>query len=109
MTIAWIFFRAENLPDAWYIISHIFTGWADSSSFMNIKAIAAETVFNKANMFLAISYMIFLLAVEYVGRHFPDLANKAGFYQRWLVYYLLIGSIIFLGVWGQQQFIYFQF
>ncbi len=109
VTIAWIFFRAENLPDAWYMISHIFTGWADSMSFINIRAIAKATVFSKADMFFAISYIIFLLAVEYVGRHFPDLANKAGFYQRWLVYYLLIGSIIFLGVWGQQQFIYFQF
>lgn len=109
VTLAWIFFRAENLQDAWYIICHIFTGWTDSMSFLDIKAIARATIFKKFDMVLAISYIIFLLAVEYVARHFPDLERKANFYQRWLAYYFLIGGLVFLGVWGQQQFIYFQF
>ena len=27
VNFAWIFFRANSLADAWYIITHIFSGW----------------------------------------------------------------------------------
>ena len=109
MTIAWVFFRARTLQDAVYIIEHFFTGWSQSPGLLALKAIGSYVSFNSTDIIFCLSYICLLLLTEFVQRRFNHLMIPSTSYWRWPVYYIMIAGILFLGVWGQQQFIYFQF
>lgn len=106
--IAWVFFRAQTVADAVYIIGHFFSNLLPSLS----------TVFNtnmgsdKYNLVVAILALIVLFGVEFFqrGRSIRPLLMRQPAYVQALVYYALILGIIGLGVFeNNQQFIYFQF
>lgn len=109
VTIAWVFFRARTLQDAVYIIEHFFTGWSQSPGLLALKAIGSYVSFNSTDIIFCLSYICLLLLTEFVQRRFNHLMIPSTSYWRWPVYYIMIAGILFLGVWGQQQFIYFQF
>ena len=98
---AWIFFRAENLSDA----------------FIYIKRIITTPFFSNLNLNDSIfSYLIILsifLIIEWIGRtknHPLEWTNnRIPSYLRWVIYYSLIFAIITFGAFKQSQFIYFQF
>jgi D-alanyl-lipoteichoic acid acyltransferase DltB (MBOAT superfamily) len=107
---AWIFFRASNLSDAWFIVRKI--GAMDSLS------VAKRDVFGSPNAYLGLtpwdfaftSGLIFvLLAADLFQKNIraADRKNKSSF--RYATYFLLVFSIIFLGVYKHNRFIYFQF
>lgn len=99
---AWIFFRANTLSDAWYIITHLFSGFGSLS-----KASYQGKGFLLS--FFVISFMEF---VHLVQRHsgIRHMLSEKSWWIRWLIYFLIVLGIIYLGKFGQEQpFIYFQF
>jgi alginate O-acetyltransferase complex protein AlgI len=114
--LAWVFFRANSISDAWYITTHMFTGFVDSARGIIYNTNGAwikYLLFKQAPNVVALSllFVSFLIFFEYVQEegkvkyrvsNWPTIA-------RWSVYYVLIIIIITLGVYKSNEFIYFQF
>jgi D-alanyl-lipoteichoic acid acyltransferase DltB (MBOAT superfamily) len=113
ITFSWIFFRANTLHDALYIIGHIPTDavkWLQPAYILQglqSAGIKSQDIFT-----IGFSFAI-LFSVE-IFRNI----NKTDFNQwiasqsvglRWSYYYIILFSIILFGVFDKQQFIYFQF
>jgi D-alanyl-lipoteichoic acid acyltransferase DltB (MBOAT superfamily) len=101
--LAWIFFRAENLPHAFSYLGDIFT----RELFM--LPLHPEG-FNQFKYALALIYILILVVVEWVNRKHEHALTmeRSGTVVRWSVYTLLILTIVvFRG--ASQEFIYFQF
>ncbi|MFA5033434.1 MAG: MBOAT family O-acyltransferase [bacterium] len=99
VSFAWIFFRADNIADAIYIIKHLFSFNGLDLSAMN----------GKKEAILAIVFMESVYFIQ--GRYgsIRHILSEKPLWIRWTIYYMLILSIIFLGVFNRSQFIYFKF
>ncbi len=100
--IAWVFFRANNMNDAGFILSNMFKGW-DKMPYLGISAF--ETVLG-----LALIMLLYLIQVlQYRGMFSIYMSpSRVPVSLRWLGYASLIILIALLGV-SSKQFIYFQF
>ena len=112
VTFAWIFFRADNVSSAFYIIKSIFSGIPD----LIHKIRTHQSVFQfmglvPGELILAVGSIFFLELVHYYQDkwHLTNLLARQPFYLRWTVYYAMVMAIFFLGVFENRQFIYFQF
>lgn len=99
-TLAWLFFRAENIGHALDYISRIF-----SPTLFSVPEI------NTSGALILIMIMVFLV-IEWLGRDQPYAIAAFGlnrhFVLRWSFYYVILALIVVEG--GKQQtFIYFQF
>lgn len=94
--LTWVFFRADGLRQALTVLSHISTlSWKDS----------IEVALAGPEMILSIG-LIGLLMIKDV--YWPILPSES--WRRFLpIASILIVAIYFLGVFGSNQFIYFQF
>lgn len=104
VNIGWIFFRANSVSDAIYILKNIFFNFV-----FNFSLLASEIGINKIlYCFTIIGFMELVhLIQEHKGiRSFLD--NKPT-YIRWGIYIIIILSILLLGVFNNTEFIYFQF
>ena len=115
-TYAWIFFRAADLHDAWYISTHLFTGWGQVCSLHGLKPLitavgGSDTIIGAFNLTLGCALILFLELAQRKAAHVPvlDLFRNSNRLIRWGFYYLLIISILLIGVYDNQEFIYFQF
>ena len=102
---AWIFFRANSLKEAGYIITHIFT---KNFSF-TLEGIGFSSRW-------IITYGIMILFMEIIHlfeeRKNSSIVDIVGTYPialRWIIYNAVIICTLLLGFFGSQQFIYFQF
>lgn len=111
VTFAWIFFRAGNLSDAVYIITHLFSRSPGTAG----GTFPADGLFtlglNMAEFTVAVAAICFMEAVHLVQRHgsIRHMLRDKPAWLRWAIYYSLIFGIIFFGVFRDTQFIYFQF
>lgn len=100
-----IVFRASDINDAYLLIKNIITGtYLQGSTYFTILDSTYE-------MMIAILALCFLLVVEYLhlkGLDFKKWARK-GNIQYYVFFYLCLLSIITLGRFGGDAFIYFQF
>jgi len=124
VSFAWIFFRAATLTDAWYVVSHLFSGYktilsllANVTNLANAgqgKGLFKPLTFNQTfiDLFLAFSGILILLIVE-LPKNLAETRLGIIFNKnlafRWLIYWLLVMSIILTGVSAQGGFVYFQF
>jgi alginate O-acetyltransferase complex protein AlgI len=105
---SWIFFRATNLKEAWYIATHLFKG-------LNLKS-AVEVLSNMKGLeaiefqIMGISLLI-LGAVELIQRYgsIRSMIAKQPIYVRWGLYYSVVMTILLFGEYGSREFIYFTF
>lgn len=113
--LAWIFFRANTVSDAFYIVSHLFSGigsWPQNlvnPTFLKLNVMLGKDKFDFIVANLAI---VFLLITHYLqrGRSGRTLLNSQNTAVRWAFYFAIVFSILFLGAFNEsQQFIYFQF
>ena len=110
---AWIFFRANNLSDALWINSHLTEGLSAQLSQADLLLQSLQGPLPTRQMLVFL--LVGLLILWFIDRklHHQDIHEFfASIPQvlRWLIYYSLFASIIFLGAWEDtQQFIYFQF
>jgi len=118
ISFAWIFFRANSLSDAFYIIRNMFTG-VDSWLLEAIRNGFSPEVLsplllgqNIAEFCTAVCAIIFMEIVHLTQRHrnwIPYLCEKPILY-RWAVYYIFALAIFFFGQYTTStEFIYFQF
>jgi D-alanyl-lipoteichoic acid acyltransferase DltB (MBOAT superfamily) len=116
---AWIFFRANNISDAFYIISHLFDGVGDFllsflASLLSFNFSSIVKVGSQMNV-LAYEFVIVILSIGFMefiqlkhDRIRFILARKPLIY-RWIAYYFMVMSILLFGVFKESGFIYFQF
>ncbi len=100
--ISWVFFRADNLHQAGYIVSHMFTGW---TRMPYLGSSAFETVLGLALIMLLYASQL----LQYHGIISPGFTSSSipqSF--RWAGYVSMLIMIAMLGI-SSGQFIYFQF
>ncbi len=108
---AWIFFRANSVSDAFYVIANClnFGGQLESAGAMAASLAGIDlTPLALVSVFISVLLMEAVHLTERSGS-VRSLFNKKPVWFRWSVYYILLFWIIILGVFGQNQFIYFQF
>ena len=109
--IAWVFFRADNLGDATYILSAIL-GLVPSAGDLGQAHLSMGL--DTANIIMVIGAALVLLIVDYLGlkNQLAAQINKT-IIPRYIIYFLLIAVILIFGSYGvgydPQDFVYFQF
>lgn len=101
--IAWIFFRAESIDKAWFIITHLTHNWTfDHLHTMGIS---------EQHFYYCLLLIVFMEFVHFITRKkdIRDFIGNKPVWVQWSVYYMLILLILFLGVYEHPSFIYFQF
>ena len=121
VNIGWIFFRANNLSDVKIIFGKIYEfillfpdiitqklSIREVISFHSIQENLLLTKIDLAIVFGAILFMelVHLLQSQVSIRSFM---SSRPVFVRWAVYLILIWAILLFGVFGQKEFIYFQF
>lgn len=99
VSLAWIFFRAENFEDASMIFGKIFT--SHGSLFIDPDT-----------MVYAFGFLVLVFAVDFLtefGGVRLQLLNNKHTVVRWVTYIAMIVMILLLGVLDGGSFIYFQF
>lgn len=104
-------FRAENLSDAYYVLTHLGTGLGSAAGIqISFRSLFGLTLgkYELIVALVAVGFMEFIQKVETRGgmRH---LLSEKPIWFRWPIYYILLLSLIFFGVYNDQAFIYFQF
>ena len=112
VSFAWIFFRANNIEDALYIINHLFIS---SNDIFNLNEISIQFrgigVFQEdiVKCILLILILIIYSLFERSGNVWNKLENQPK-WLRWMVYYILVFGILFVAPHSNvNNFIYFQF
>ena len=112
VSFAWIFFRANNIEDALYIINHLFI---NSNDIFNLNEISIQFrgigVFQEdiVKCILLILILIIYSLFERSGNVWNKLENQPK-WLRWMVYYILVFGILFVAPHSNvNNFIYFQF
>ncbi len=114
VSFAWIFFRARNITEAFYVVSHLFVGLDRITGIVGLKMAIDSIGISKYELYVALIAILAMETIHFIQRHgsIRHMLNRKPLLLRWAVYYLLIISIIFFGVYGgtsNQKFIYFQF
>ena len=113
--VAWIFFRARNLDDAWYILTHLGAGIpaiveaaSPAAAFVHSFAGLSQT---PVTLVLSALAVVSMLSVESMvnGRDFGPTLQQFAPGPRWALCYATLLAILLLGRFEESQFIYFQF
>jgi alginate O-acetyltransferase complex protein AlgI len=116
--VAWVFFRATSLGDAWYVMTHLTSGLGAqlASILARDPAAISSLVFLGAEppaVALAVAAVVALLIVERVQGAAPlSLRVRIAGARapiRWAAYACAVLTIMTLGVFQSARFIYFQF
>jgi hypothetical protein len=103
INFSWIFFRANNINESFYIVKSIFT--TPGKLFVPGDADIVAPVY-------AVLSILILLTVEIKKEFFNDLFTlhyNNNEFVRLLYYCCMVFIIMYIGVFGSNQFIYFQF
>ncbi len=104
VTVAWIVFRAKDIRTAWYIFTHLLP----IRHFDSLTL--AKGGIPRANIPFLLLFIIIMFAIDWWIMHphqAPRIWSRPRFRQ--VCYYACAYSIVFFGVFGHVDFIYFQF
>ncbi|MCX6158520.1 MAG: MBOAT family protein [Ignavibacteriae bacterium] len=115
ITFAWIFFRANNLNDALYVIGNLFNGIFSPGEYLKginsiIIGVDKYAYFYKPRVEIFLVF-VFIIIAAFANKYSNEnnvLVIK-NIFVRWSVYYILIFSVLIFGVFRYQKFIYYQF
>ena len=115
VSFAWIFFRANNISEALYIVNNLFSGLGQCivnfKDFYFFKLVLSKFDVRPTLLLEIAAAIVFLIFIEIIqGR--KDIRYKlsqSSILYRWGFYYLVILWILFFGFFGEQPFIYYQF
>ncbi len=109
VSFAWIFFRANSIHDAFAIVQKLFAFEEEGAGF---KALLKSIRYEQRDFIIAALAIIVMEAVHFYQEKKGSVEawiNARPICLRWGIYYGVLFTIIFLGVWENRQFIYFQF
>ena len=108
---AWIFFRANTLPDAFYISTHLFQGWGQLHPAQLQALLGGLGRHFAAELLVAAGAVALLAAIDYRAERGPVAVWLASWPAalRWAGYLGLLLATLYCGIFGSSQFIYFQF
>lgn len=121
ITFSWIFFRANSIQDAFYIVTHLFSGVGSflSNLITRIHELGGgknllQPIFldrPNSEFYIMVLCIVFMEFVHVIQRHqsIRHMLSEKPIWLRWSLYYVLIFGIVFLGAFSSTQFIYFQF
>ena len=124
VSLAWVFFRANNVQEALYIIRN-FSNWnlsyaKDFAYQMKLGLTAPQTLINALNLdfsrinfqytvadlFLSFGFILSLLIIEH---RFQSSDRAVQMRSNLLSIFIMIILIMLFGIFSENQFIYFQF
>lgn len=107
---AWIFFRANNISDAGYILTHMFQGLHRGLKLTGGWQLL-QMGLDRYELTVAAVAIGFMESIHLVQRHrsIRHMFAEKPIWFRWAVYYALVFGMVFFGVFEKRQFIYFQF
>ena len=110
---SWIFFRANTVQDAIYVVTHLAKGIRGQLSSLNALEDAVMIGFTKSGSYMTIAFLAAFIIAEIVifgsKLKFDELVIKKFRNVRWLIYFCLITIIILFAFTKSQQFIYFKY
>ena len=105
VSFAWVFFRANSMPDALYAIKNIL-------SFKGGSGITSLGL-SPFNMYFSLALIFILIAIEFLNKQINvvNFFNKQNLVFRWGSYLVVIFMVLFYGIYGQDspEFLYFKF
>ena len=113
VTLAWLFFRANTMSDAIYILTHLFDGITHPLSYVKECYVA----FKKAGLIqsnelkLVLFWVVLLMAHDYIALR-EDVCQWFGRFGkpvRYTFYFALIFVVLYSRQLGEYSFVYFQF
>ena len=111
-TFAWIFFRANTITDAIYVITHLFTDIGDYTNFSLMKLKLRGLGVSQNYILISFGLILFMELFnlyERGGDVWMKLKTKPR-WIRWSIYYLIMFGVLFLAPHSRgNNFIYFQF
>jgi alginate O-acetyltransferase complex protein AlgI len=106
VAFAWIFFRANSLGDAWYVVNNLFNFSAGKTGSNYFKE---NVLLGQGDHALIVTIIVLLsniiVHMSSIKNPLTDLRKPV----RWLLYYSLTLAIVFLGVFRGDNFVYFKF
>jgi len=114
ISFAWIFFRANNIQDAVYIINNIFPGIFNDISSASLYGLMLGklNISNGYGLYVVIVTFSFSVLAFVIDQDMEKYMIKLSSYNiviRWTIYYAVILSIIILGSNKANNFIYNRF
>lgn len=111
VNFAWIFFRANSLNDALFIIGGIFKNWDNTLTLHSLKSSLKQLGISRFDFLISVVSIVILEAFHMIQRHrsIRSMLKVKPIWFRWLIYYSLTIYILLFGVFDTNQFIYFQF
>jgi len=109
VSFAWIFFRANSLADAQYIVSHLLVFDSTQDIFAPFSGALLSV---KMEFYLSLILIGFLIVFDMFDSRLtlPRIFARTPLIFRWGLYYVFIAAVLFSGLYGAgAQFIYFQF
>ena len=103
--LTWVFFRAQTVQDAFYILTNMTHGF-------QIQGLFSKLAIAKFDLQIIIISLLILVITEWFqrGKSLITWLDVKPVYVRWSVYVLLGITILLFGAFEtNQQFIYFQF
>ncbi len=107
--LGWVFFRAQSLEDAFYIVGHIFelSDYSFQQLSLNMIPLNKDAVY-PFDLFISLTLVLFLVSVEFMFANNPRY-RELQFVYKMPLYLIGIWSIYMLGIFENNAFIYFQF
>jgi len=107
-SLAWIFFRAQSLGDAFLLLKNVFV--YEEGNFFNYNIYEDFIDIAEMHISLVLLFVAIVLHVFEYRQNIVTAIAKRGAISRWTFYVLCILSIAYLGEYGlYKEFIYFQF
>lgn len=106
VSFAWIFFRASTLPDALYVIQHLFVNMELNASLINLMPLGWY------DWLIALAAILLMEAVQWGQSRYGNLRDvfrRQPVWLRWSAYYALVVVIFMFGKFGAGEFIYARF
>lgn len=109
---SWIFFRATNISEAFYIIHHSVTGIGNIADIFSGQYAHVLLLDQGKNIFIvSVMGIMVMEMVHWLQRKgsVTQMLSLKPVWFRWSMYYIYILAVLLFGEFGQEEFIYFQF
>ena len=114
VTFAWIVFRANSLSDAWYVVTHLLSTTSTHISTFSTQPSGIAALLNPVLMdqgllrfVLLVVSVVLMSGGNYLRKRIRVQAQPV--WVRWSLYYTLVLAMIYLAVYNDVGFVYFQF